>query len=335
MQTKIMERYFFFGSLMATLIFIFLILRPFWVVFVLGISFSIVLYPIYEWLNNKKLPGWLSAFVTVFLFAIVLCGPLLGIGAIVFNQSQDIYRKVVNEGSAKPLLDSIENKVNGILPGIISVNINEKTKDIVSYISSNIANIFSTTISAFFSFLLVLLIIFYFLKEGAQFKKIIVLWSPLGQEDDERIINKLTQAVNGIIKGTLFIALVQGILMAFGFWLFGIPNGALWGVVAAVTSLIPTFGTALVSIPGIIFLFLAGKTASAFGLLIWATIAVGLIDNFLGPLVVGRKINLPSIFILFSVLGGISFLGPIGVLVGPLSISLLYALMSIYKSELN
>ena len=333
MQPKIIEKYFFFGLLLATIIFTFFIFQPFWIVLALGICFAIVLYPIYEWLNNKKLPNWLSAFLTIFLFTIVLCGPILGIGVIVFNQSQDVYHTVVNSGGAKPFLSSIENKVNNLLPEAINLDINQKTKDFVFYVSKNIANIFSATISAFFSFLLMLLIIFYFLKDGKKWKKAIVILSPLEDKDDEKIISRLVFSVNAVIRGYLFISLVQGILMGIGLWLFDIPNPALWGLVAAVSSLLPTIGTALVSVPAIIFLFAIGNITSAVGLLIWAIVAVGLIDNFLSPLILGKKINMPSLLILFSVLGGISLLGPVGILIGPLTVSLLFTLISIYRNE--
>ena len=333
MQTKIIEKYFFFGLLLATLLFTFLIFRPFWAVLVLGISFSIVLYPVYEWLNKKHLPNWLSALFTVFLFILVICGPLLGIGAVVFDQSEDVYRQVVNNGNAEPFLSLIENKVNNILPDIMAVDINEKTSDFITYVSNNIANIFSSTVSAFFSFLLMLLIIFYFLKDGTKWKKALMVLSPLSDKDDEKIIARLAFSVNAVIKGSLLIALIQGILMGFGLWLFNIPNPALWGVVAAVCSLLPTFGTALISVPAIIFLFFTGDNTSAIGLIIWAALAVGMIDNFLSPLIVGTKINIPSLLILFSVLGGISLLGPVGILVGPLAISLLYTLISTYRNE--
>ena len=333
MQTKIIERYFFFGLLLGTLIFTFLIFSPFWVVIVLGLCFAIVLHPVHKWFNNNKLPNWLSAFFTVILFALVLCGPILGIGVMVFNQSQDIYQLVIENKNTAPFLDSIDTAVNKILPSGVTFDVNQKATDFISYVSRNIASIFSATISAFFSFLLMLLIIFYFLKDGIRWKNALVIFSPLPDTDDEKIIDKLILAVNGVIKGSLFIAIIQGILLGLGLWLFGIPHAALWGVVAAFMSLIPTFGTALVSVPAIIFLFTAGNTTSAFGLLLWAVILVGMIDNFLGPLLVGRHIKIPSILILFSVLGGIALLGPIGILIGPLSMSLLSALISIYKNE--
>jgi len=333
MQTKIIERYFFFGLLLAVLLFTFLIFRPFWIVLVLGISFSIVLYPVYEWLKDKKLPNWLSSLITVLLFTLILCGPLLGIGLMVFDQSENAYRMVLEGDSRGPFMDSINNAVNKILPAGISFDVNQKATDFISYLSNNIARIFGTTISAFFSFVLMLLIIFYFLKDGAKWRKVLIVLSPLSDKDDEKIIGRLSLSVNAVIKGYLLIAFVQGILMGIGLWIFNVPNPALWGVVAAVASLLPTIGTALVSVPAIIFLFVTGSTGLAVGLLIWAILAVGMIDNFLTPIVVGEKINIPPILILFSILGGISFLGAVGILVGPLTVSLLYTLISIYRNE--
>ena len=333
MQTKIIERYFFFGLLFATMIFTSLIFRPFWIVLVLGICFAIVLYPLYEWLQKRKLPNWLSALITVLLFTVVLCGPFLGIGAMVFNQSQNVYRLVVDDKNTGPFMSSVNNAVNKILPSGVVFDINEKASSFISYVSGHVAKIFSTVLSAFFSFLLMLLVIFYFLKDGERWKKAVIVLSPLSDQDDEKIIKRLTLAVNAVMKGYLFIALAQGTLMGLGLWFFDIPNPALWGVVAAVSSLIPTFGTAFVSIPAIIFLFLTGDITSAIGLLVWATIVVGAIDNFLSPLVVGGKTNIPPLLILFSVLGGISLLGPVGILIGPLTVSLLYTLISIYRNE--
>lgn len=333
MQPKIIEKYFFFGLLLATFVFSFLIFRPFWVVLVLGISFSIVLYPAYEWFTKRHLPNWLSSLITLALFTVVLCGPILAIGVLVFNQSEDAYRSVLVNKSAGPFINSVESAVNKILPSGITFDANEKVSNFVSYVSSNIANIFSSVISAFFSFILVLFIIFYFLKDGARWKRAVVILSPLSDKDDEKIISRLVQAVNGVIKGSLFIALIQGLLMGAGLWFFNIPNPALWGVVAAVCSLIPTFGTAFVSIPAVVYLFFTGDVTSAVGLLIWSLVVVGTIDNFLSPLVVSVKTNIPPLLVLFSVLGGISLLGPVGILIGPLTISLLYTLISIYRNE--
>jgi len=332
MQTKIIERYFFFILLFVTFIFSFLIFRPFWIVLVLGISFSITLYPVYEWLN-KKLPNWLSALLTIFFFIIIIGAPLFGIGVIVFNQSQDAYQMITSNVDSSSFINSINNSINQILPTGISFDLHEKISNFISFITDNMASLFTSTLSTIFSIILTLLSIFYFLKDGVHWRKALVILSPLSDINDTKIINKFSYAVNGIIKGYLFIALIQGILMGIGLTLFGVPNSALWGLVTIITALVPTIGTAIISVPAVIFLLVTGNTIEAIGLLIWAVAIVGMVDNFLSPIIVGNKINLPPLLILFSVLGGISLLGPIGILVGPLTISLLYTLISIYRNE--
>ena len=333
MQPKIIEKYFFFGLLFTTFILAFLIFRPFWIVLVLGASFSIMLYPIYDWLNKKHLPNWLASLLTLFFFIIVLCIPLFGLGSIVFNQSQNLYHSVINNGNVFPFINLIEDKINQLLPNGVSFNINEQVSSFISFLTNHIANIFSATASALFSFILLLLAIFYFLKDGEKWRKTLLRLSPLSNTNDEKIISKLLQTINGVMKGTLFIALVQGILMAIGLTLFGVQNATIWGVVAAITSLVPSVGTAIVSVPAIIFLFATNQIIYAIGLIIWSIVIVGTIDNFLTPYVIGRGINIPPFLILFSVLGGIALLGPIGILIGPLTVSLLYTLTEIYQKE--
>lgn len=332
MQTKIIERYFFFSLLFAVFIFSFLIFRPFWIVLVLGISFSIVFFPVYKWLN-KKLPDWLSALLTVLLFIIIICGLLFGISLILLNQSKNVYSLVTNNGNPLPFIDSINNSINKILPEGISFNLYEKISNVISLITNNVTSIFTSTLSTIFSFFLTFLSMFFFLKDNKYWKRTIKIISPLSDADDEKIINKLSLAVNGIVRGYLLIVFIQGSLVSIGFALFGVPNPALWGLVAMITALVPAIGSALVTIPAIIFLLATGNTIGAIGLIIWGLALVGTIDSILNPIVVGSKINLHPLLILFSVLGGLSLLGPVGILVGPLTISLLYTLISIYREE--
>ena len=330
-----MERYFFFGLLLVTFILSFLIFKPFWVILVLGISFSVVLYPFYEWLKERKIPNALASLLTVIFFTILLCGPLLGIGALVFEQSKGVYQSFTGNNDSFLILESVNTTVNKILPQGVTFDIHAKASEFVSYITSNIATIFSTTVSAFFSFILTLLIIFYFLKDGEEWKKMVIVLSPLSDTEDKKIIHRLREAILSVVMGNLLIAFTQGTLMGLGLWIFGIPNPAVWGTVAAFTSLIPTIGTAFISVPAIFFLFFIGATGQAVGLLVWAVIVVGMIDNFLSPMFIAGRTNISPLFILFAVLGGVSLLGPVGILMGPLTISLLYALIAIYRNEIK
>jgi predicted PurR-regulated permease PerM len=334
MHTKTIERYFLFSLLFITLVFTFFIFRPFWIVIVLGASFAAVLYPIHNWLT-KKLSSAISALITVILFIAVLFIPILSIGSVIFKQSQNVYFGVVANGSITSFLESIGTKINNVLPDGIAFNANEIASTFISFLTSNIGNIFNTSISVLISLILLFLAIFYFLKDGNEWKKKIIILSPLSKEDNEKIINGLSKTINGVILGYLLIGLVQGILMWIGFSIFGVPNAAFWGLVGAIAALIPPFGTGLVSVPAVIFLYATGHPLPALGLLIWGTLMVGMIDNLLNPYIVGKKIEMPAFLILFSVLGGISLLGPIGILIGPLTVSILHTLILIYKNESN
>ena len=104
-------------------------------------------------------------------------------------------------------------------------------------------------------------------------------------------------------------------------------------MVTSLAALVPGVGTALVMAPAIGFLLISGQTVSAIGLLVWGVAAVGLIDNFLGPVLMGRGVHLPPLVILLAVLGGLAFFGPVGIFLGPLTVSLLIALFTLYADS--
>jgi predicted PurR-regulated permease PerM len=162
-------------------------------------------------------------------------------------------------------------------------------------------------------------------------KKIIEV-SPFPRSQDEEIFTKLRMAIVSVVKGSMFVALIQGILTGLGFYIFGIPSALLWGGVAVIAALVPTVGTSLVIFPGVAYLFFIGSTWPAVGLMVWGIICVGLIDNILGPRLVGRGIKIHPLLILLSALGGIGFFGAVGFLLGPIALSFLFALFDIYQS---
>jgi predicted PurR-regulated permease PerM len=120
--------------------------------------------------------------------------------------------------------------------------------------------------------------------------------------------------------------------VATAFMIFGVPNPVLWGVLGAIAALIPGIGTALVLLPAAAYLlFAVGDAAGALGLFVWWVSAVLLIDNMLGPHLVGRGAQLHPLVVLLSVLGGVAFFGPAGIFFGPLCISFLFAVLSVYS----
>lgn len=336
MPETLERKYFFVALLLLSAGLGIVLLWPFLTVIALSAALSVVVYPIYHWLNRSITFGvrWLAALITVIVFLAILCVPLFAIGVAVFEQSQNMYLWLVENGNVGTLLSRASGMLGRFIPEG-TFNLETRASEIIANLTSSIGTMFSATLSTIFSLFLVLLSMFYFLKDGAHWKKTIIRFSPLSNENDEKIIHKLKLAINGIIKGYLLIGAVQGVLMGVGFWIFGVPNAALWGVLAGIASLVPTIGTALVSIPAVIFLFAAGDTGNAIGMAVWAAVLVGSIDNLLNPVVVGKKIDIHPLLVLFAVLGGIALMGPVGILIGPLVISFMYALVSVYQSEMR
>ena len=333
MKSISVEKWFFFALLLLTFLFVAWIFRPFLAVLVVGASLAVVMHPVFTWLVSKKIPSGLAAILVVLLFAIVLGVPVIGIGTLVFHQSQDVYRDLADGRNATAFINTIDLSLKKVLPQGFSFDLREQASNSVSLIASNLATIFTATLTSLLAVVLIFISLFYFLKDGSRWVREIVAISPLPNRDDKKILTKLAQGVDGVIKGYLFIAVIQGLLMGTGLAVFGVPNPALWGLVAMLTSLLPTIGTAFVSVPAIIFLLSTGSTWQGVGLAVWSIFLVGMIDNFLSPIVVGNKINIPPLFILFAVLGGIALLGPVGLLVGPLAVSLLHTLITLYKTD--
>jgi len=138
-------------------------------------------------------------------------------------------------------------------------------------------------------------------------------------------------SIRSIIGGSIVVAICQGIVSGIGFAIFGIPNPALWGTLAGLAALIPGVGTSLILIPAVVYAFVAGSLFHGIGLGIWGLTAVGLLDNFLSPKLIGGGLKIHPLIVLFSIIGGLTFFGPEGFLLGPLTISLLMALLGIYR----
>ncbi len=332
MQDHSIRRYVYAGLFTIAVVFTVLILWPFAKVIILAIALSAVLFPVYHYISRKVKVHWLASLITILLFIIVLCIPVFTVGTLVFNQAQSISGWVTDHGGLDNITRVLGRSISGLVPGGV-LNLQAGIEQVTSKLALGIGNAFTTTLSTLFSFLLVLLALFYFLKDGARWRETMVKFSPLSDESTNHILERLNGAVNGIMKGYLLIALVQGTLMGIGLWIFGVPNAALFGVLAGIASLVPTIGTALVAVPAFLFLVLTGRTGAAIGFGVWAAVLVGSIDNVLNPYVVGRKIDIHPLLVLLSVLGGIALVGPLGILIGPLIISFMYALASVYKTE--
>lgn len=330
------ELYFLLILLVGIFILVFFIFKPFLYTLILAMVFATVFGSIHKKIfilvGGKKALAALLA--TIFVLIIVVI-PVIFVGVQIFQEATQLYLFLAQNGRAIDFshnLRDVARNLEKFLPAPIelSVDFNQYAKQGLNWLLLHLSSLFANVAKMIMSVFIFLIALYYLFKDGQKLKKAIIVFSPLQDFHDETIFNKIGLAVNSVIKGNLAVALIQGLLTAVGFYIFGVPSAALWGSVAAVAALIPGVGTALVLVPAIIFLFLSKETFSAFGLLLWGIIAVGLVDNFLGPKLAERGMRIHPFFILISILGGISFFGTLGFLMGPLILSLFFTLLEIY-----
>ncbi len=341
MQNQRLRPYFLLLSLVGAIALAAAVLWPFIKPLALAMVFAVVLQGLYNRISSL-FGGWPStaALLTVIVSVLLILLPLSLVGVLVGNEAHNLYVSLEEGGGQNAVAElalRADETFGGIVPSFrkfsrsFSTDLDAYTKEALQWIAGHAGEIFSSVSRLLLSSFIFFIALYYLLRDGKRVRQLLIELSPLSDREDEGVLNRLELAVNSVIKGNLVIALVQGVLATIGFLLFGVPNAVLWGTVAAVAALIPGFGTALVFIPAVAFLFLTGTLLQAAGLLIWGVLAVGLIDNLLGPTLVGSGMKLHPLLVLLSVLGGLIYFGPAGIFLGPLSLSLLLALLSIYS----
>jgi predicted PurR-regulated permease PerM len=171
---------------------------------------------------------------------------------------------------------------------------------------------------------------FYFLRDGRLILEKIFYYMPLNHEDEVRVLERLSSVTRATIKGTVVIGIIQGALAGIGFWVAGLDGAAFWGTIMAVLSIVPGIGAALVWVPAVIYLYVAGENLTATLLLAWCVAVVGTVDNLLRPLLVGKDAKMPDLLILVGTLGGLFLFGPIGFIIGPIVCGLFLTVWDIY-----
>ena len=326
----------FFGVALSLLFILsVLVLSSFIITLLLSIVTSIILYPIYKRITkicwgNKSV----GSTITVFLFCVLIFIPVSMVSFQLFKEAQDLYVSLDTQNTSN--VTNVNNLINDSLKPIIpnsDVRIEKYVGNFSSWLVSKLGGLFAGTFDIFLKFLLAVIALFFLLRDGDKFKNNIKDLIPISSVALDHLVESIEVAVKSVVFGSIVIAILQGVVSGIGLSIFGIPNATLLGTIAIIASFIPGIGTGIVFIPVIIYSFFYGTIFNTICLLLWALIVVNIIDGLLRPMIMHKSIGVHPLFILFSVLGGISFIGPSGFILGPLILSLLLALMRAYKMK--
>lgn len=320
----------FFAALLAivTIAFLWLIrgfLQPiFW-----AVALGIIVYPLHARIEAKLAPRRaLAAATSMLLVVLIVVVPLVGvIGAVTaeatalvqrFNQQQIELNQVYAAISARlPQLTALLERLN-IDPASIETRVAEAAVAASRFIAARALAIGQDTVRITVFFFLMLYLLFFFLRDGPRILDGLVRALPLGDERERHLLERFAEVSRATIKGTLVVGVVQGAIGGAAFWMLGLAAPVMWGVVMALLSILPAVGPALVWAPAAIYLVATGSPWAGTTLVLVGVLVIGLVDNLLRPVLVGRDTRMPDYLILLSTLGGLTAFGLAGVVIGPI-----------------
>lgn len=331
-------------------IFIFLIyqmaglLSPFSSALLWAAILSLALYPLYKRVVRavKGRAGIAAGIMTAGTLLIVI-GPAILLLVVLANQAVDLYAwasELVKTGKlteswvrvAEPFLERLQ-----ALPFLKDVDVKslllKGASEFSSLMAVQLGGLLKNTLLFAVNLLIMLLSLFFFFRDGTSYYTLAIDLLPFSQEQQRTIAKKFQDTFTAVINGVFLVALLQGIMTGIGLAVFGVPFSVLWGFLASILALLPVGGAALVWLPAAVYLYLSGSTVSSILLAVWGIIFVSLPDNFLKPLLIGRKANIPTFLLFIGILGGLQVYGFLGVLAGPLVVTMLAVFVQIYREE--
>jgi predicted PurR-regulated permease PerM len=342
---KLEQRSFLMMLVLVTLLFLFL-LTPFFGAIFWACIIGLIFYP----LNRRFLKLWgqrpnLAALATLMVCVVIgivpalfVLGSFLQEGASLYQRLQsgdfDLGNRIERIREAFPAAQHLLDRLNFDL-STVKDQLSGAVLTASGYIAQNAVQFGQGILKFFVSIGLMLYVAFFMLRDGDRLVDLLVSALPLGDEREHLLFVKFAEVARATVKGNLVVAAVQGALGGAIFWALSIPGAFLWGVVMALLSLIPVVGAGLIWGPVAIYLFAIGEWVQGLILTAFGAGVIGLVDNILRPILVGRDTKLPDYIVLLSTLGGFVLFGMNGFVVGPLIAALFVAFWGIFMREFN
>ena len=304
----------------------------------LAVVIGITFVPVADWLRPRLRGEALTAFVTLLIALILVISPLAFFTYRAAGEALGLYERLSQDHSVGELTTvSIPlQRLAAVLPSSVrdavptTVDLGPLMRSAGAWVVDRIGSLFGVVTGLTLDLVLLLIGVYYVIKDGRRFVAFLVNVAPVEPEYEQALFSKLRASVTSVVRGSLVIAVIQGVAAGIGFLVFGVPNAALWGAATMVASLVPLIGTSITMVPAVVYLLVTGSPVAAVLLAAWGFVIVGLVDNLFRGQLMKRGLDVHPFFILVSVLAGLEFFGPIGFISGPLLLAVLAALIDIY-----
>ncbi len=322
------------------------ILWPFYGAVFWGAVLAIVFAPLFKLLLRKtgQRPT-LAALLTVLVILVLVILPLSMVTASLIQEGAALYAKTKSgeisfSGYANQIYEAMPSWVNQLLSrfGLDNLSVlQRKLTDALNQGSQILATqalgIGQNAFDFVVSFFIMLYLLFFLLRDGAQLTRQMRHAIPLNASHLRNLSGKFTTVIRATVKGNIAVAAAQGALGGLAFWFLGVHAPVLWAVLMAFLSLLPAVGAGLVWGPVALYFLATGGIWQGWGLILYGVVVIGLVDNVLRPLLVGKDTKMPDYVVLISTLGGMAIFGLNGFVIGPLIAAMFMAVWDIFATE--
>lgn len=334
-----------FHALLALVSVAFLwVLWPFWGAVFWGTVLAIIFNPVQRWLV-ARLRGRrnLAALLTMLLVLVVAILPLAFIAGSLVTEGAALYQRT-RSGSLDfgVYFQQVQLALPGWLHDLLAHfdlfnmdslrdKLSQGAMQASRFLATKAFSIGQDTFQFVINLGIMLYLLFFLLRDGSGLSRRMLRAIPLSDAHKEPLMQKFTTVVRATVKGNVAVAAAQGVLGGFIFWALGIQGALLWGVIMGFLSLLPAVGSALVWVPVAAYFLLTGALWQGIVLVLFCVLVIGMVDNLLRPLLVGKETKLPDYLILISTLGGMALVGLNGFVIGPLVAALFIAAWDLFS----
>jgi len=305
---------------------------------------ALAMHPMHEWVlrHIKNRRGLAAVIMTSFTFFLVI-GPAITLLIVLTAQAVALYQwsaSIIQSGQLAELWNRFNASfVDKLLahPALATLDVKgmaiKALGDVSSGLAGQLGGLLKNTLVFLVDISIMLIALFFFFRDGESYYNGIIDLLPFSKRHKEAISHKITGTFSAVINGVFLIALLQGVMTGVGFFIFHIPFAIFWGFLAALFALLPVGGAALIWAPGALYLYLTGSFLPGILLAVWGVLLVSLPDNFLKPLIIGKQANISTFILFIALLGGIQAFGFLGILFGPIIVTLVTLFIQIYHEE--
>lgn len=287
----------------------------------------IILAPLHRWLTPKVRSRMFASVIVIVIALIGIVLPMTWLVSLLLGQMQDAVRGVL----ASPLLSRLDTLTVG--PFAIGQQLRELGSGIVSFLSGNAISVLGKVTRLTLNLLLSFFGLYYLLKNPEGCWAGVRPYIPFSDANVAILVERFDAVTKSTVLGTGLSALAQGLMVGGAFWIAGLGDPIFWGAATFVLSVLPIVGSGLIWGPGALVLASADRPGAAFGLFLWGILAVGNIDNVIRPYISNRYAQIHPLITIVGAIAGVSYLGILGLLIGPLALSYLFELLKMYQRE--